>query len=71
MLDPVETIYETLYSAIVGLMGDDLPTFSKGFVKGELGFPYMFLDQPETSPLSSQCRIRADTNTRSLCRWWY
>ena len=51
MLDSLQPIYETLHDSIIGVMGNDLPIFSKGFVKGELGFPYMFLDQPETSPL--------------------
>ena len=51
MLDSLQPIYETLHDSIIGVMGDDLPTFSKGFVQNKLGFPYMFLDQPESSPL--------------------
>ena len=53
MLDSLQPIYETLYDSIIGVMGDDLPTFTQGFVKDELGFPYMFLDQPGSSPLKA------------------
>ena len=63
MLDSLQPIYETLHDSIIGgggpMMGDDLPTFSKGFVQNKLGFPYMFLDQPETGNLAVESGVES------------
>ncbi|MDE0685616.1 MAG: hypothetical protein OXI63_22030 [Candidatus Poribacteria bacterium] len=49
MLSSLQAIYETLYDSIVTVMGDDLPTFTKGFDPKSLDFPYMYLDRPRTT----------------------